>query len=134
LAGDREAETFLDAAVETIDAVLELARRYAAVARAAGRDDLAEVLQRAPAHPAASFHQALQALRLCHAVLWLSGHYHCGLGRLDQYLWPYLEADLAEGRLVRGGSPGTAGGVLHQPEQGQRPLSRASSRATTANR
>ena len=100
LAGDREAEIFLDAAVETIDAVLELAGRYAAVARAAGRDDLAEALQRAPAYPAASFHQALQALRLCHAVLWLSGHYHCGLGRLDQYLWPYLEADLAEGRLV----------------------------------
>ena len=100
LAGDREAETFLDAAVETIDAVLELARRYAAAARAAGRHDVAEALQRVPAHPANSFHQALQALRLCHAVLWLSGHYHCGLGRLDQYLWPYLEADLAEGRLV----------------------------------
>ncbi len=100
LAGDREAETFLDAGVETIDAVLELARRYAEAARAGGRDDLAQVLQRAPAHPAATFHEALQALRLCHAVLWLSGHYHCGLGRLDQYLWPYLEADLAEGRLV----------------------------------
>ena len=80
--------------------MLELARRYAAAAMALGRDDLAEVLQRVPAHPAASFHEALQALRLCHAVLWLSGHYHCGLGRLDQYLWPYLEADLAEGRLV----------------------------------
>ncbi len=100
LAGDREALIFLDAAIECIDAVLELARRYAAAAMALGRDDLAEVLQRAPAHPAASFHEALQALRLCHAVLWLSGHYHCGLGRLDQYLWPYLEADLAEGRLV----------------------------------
>lgn len=99
LAGDREAETFLDAAVETIDAVLELASRYAAVARALGRDDVADTLQRAPAHPAATFHQALQALRLCHAALWLSGHYHCGLGRLDQYLWPYLEADLAEGRI-----------------------------------
>jgi hypothetical protein len=56
LAGDREAETFLDAAVETIDAVLELARRYAAVARAVGRDDLAEALRRAPAYPAATFH------------------------------------------------------------------------------
>ena len=100
LSGDREAEIFLDAATETIDAVLELAGRYAAVARAAGREDLARALQHAPAHPAHSFHQALQALRLCHAVLWLSGHYHCGLGRLDQYLWPYLEADLAEGRLV----------------------------------
>ena len=99
MAGDREAETFLDAAVETINAVLELAGRYAAAARACGRDDLAEALQWAPAHPAATFRQALQALRLCQAVLWPSGHYHCGLGRLDQYLWPYLEADLAEGRL-----------------------------------
>jgi formate C-acetyltransferase len=99
LAGDCEAETFLAAAVETIDAVLELASRYAALARALGRDDVADTLQRAPAHPAATFRQALQALRLCHAVLWLSGHYHCGLGRLDQYLWPYLQADLAEGRL-----------------------------------
>src|SRR5208337_3229604 len=61
LAGDREAETFLDAGVETIDAVLELARRYAEAARAGGRDDLAQVLQRAPAHPAATFHEALQA-------------------------------------------------------------------------
>ena len=100
LAGNREAETFLDAAAETIDAVLELAGRYAAAARAAGRDDAADALQRVPAHPAANFRQALQAVRLCHAVLWLSGHYHCGLGRLDQYLWPYLEADLAEGRLT----------------------------------
>ena len=55
LAGDREAEIFLDAAVETIDAVLELAGRYAAVARAAGRDDLAEALQRRrPIPPTAS--------------------------------------------------------------------------------
>ncbi|MEJ2459906.1 MAG: pyruvate formate lyase family protein [Novosphingobium sp.] len=99
MAGDREAEIFLDAAVETIDAVLELARRYAVAARALGRDDLADILERVPAHPAASFHQMLQSLRLNHAVLWLSGHYHCGLGRIDQYLWPYLQADLAEGRL-----------------------------------
>ena len=34
-----------------------------------------------------------------HAVVWLSGHYHVGLGRFDQYMWPYLEADLREGRL-----------------------------------
>ena len=54
-----------------------------------------------PPIPPSSFHEALQALRLCHAVLWLSGHYHCGLGRLDQYLWPYLEADLAGGRLTQ---------------------------------
>jgi formate C-acetyltransferase len=34
------------------------------------------------------------------AAVWLSGHHHVGLGRLDQYLWPYLADDLASGRLV----------------------------------
>ena len=33
------------------------------------------------------------------AAVWLSGHYHVGLGRLDQYLWPWLDDDLATGRL-----------------------------------
>ena len=99
MAADAEAVEFLDCAIETIDAVLALARRYAEAARAKGRPDVADVLDRVPAHPAATFHEALQSLRLCHAVLWLSGHYHCGLGRFDQYMWPYLKADLEAGRL-----------------------------------
>jgi len=102
MASNAEAVEFLDGAVESIDAVLALARRYAETARRQGRDDIADVLDRVPAQPAATFHEALQALRLCHAVLWLSGHYHCGLGRFDQYMWPYLEADLKAGRLDEG--------------------------------
>ena len=33
-------------------------------------------------------------------MLWLSGHYHVGLGRFDQYMWPFLAADLQAGRLT----------------------------------
>ncbi len=40
-------------------------------------------------------------MRLCHAVVWLGGNYHVGLGRFDQYIWPYLQADLVSGRLTR---------------------------------
>jgi formate C-acetyltransferase len=29
----------------------------------------------------------------------MAGHHHVGLGRFDQYLWPYLEADVRAGRL-----------------------------------
>jgi len=101
---DVEAVEFLDCAIETIDAVLALARRYADAARRIGRHDVAEILEQVPAQPANSFHEALQGLRLCHAVLWLGGHYHCGLGRFDQYMWPYLKADLAEGRLDTSGA------------------------------
>jgi len=95
---------FLEGAIETIDAVLALAGRYAEAARRMGRADLAEVLDRVPAQPAATLHEALQSLRLCHAALWMSGHYHCGLGRFDQYMWPYLQADLAAGRLDTAGA------------------------------
>ncbi len=100
LANDPEAGEFLDSAIESIDAVLGLARRYAAEARTLGHEDLAKLLERVPARPACTFHEALQSLRLCHSVVWLGGNYHVGLGRLDQYLWPYLEADLAAGRLT----------------------------------
>jgi formate C-acetyltransferase len=99
LADDPTAVEFLTAAVETIDAVLDLARRYAEEARAQGRPDLAEILDHVPANRPRTFHEALQSLRLMHAVAWLSGHYHVGLGRFDQYMWPYLEADLRAGRL-----------------------------------
>ncbi len=97
--GDDEAVEFLDAATETIDAVLALAARYEAEARRLGMPEVAAVLARVPARPARSFHEALQALRLLHAVVWLSGHHHVGLGRIDQYLWPYLASDLERGHL-----------------------------------
>ena len=96
---DPAALEFLDGALETIDAVLALAQRYAAAARQQNRPDLAEMLEHVPANPPRTFHEALQALRLTQAVVWLSGHYHVGLGRFDQYMGPYLQADLAAGRL-----------------------------------
>jgi len=99
LSDDPEAVEFLAAAVETIDAVLDLAHRYAEAARRQGRKDLAAIFDHVPAHAPRTFHEALQSLRLMHAVTWLSGHYHVGLGRFDQYMWPYLEADFREGRL-----------------------------------
>jgi pyruvate-formate lyase len=104
LEGDGEAAEFLTAAIETIDAVLDLARRYARRAEELGRHDLVAIFDRVPASPPATFHQALQFLRLVHAILWLSGHYHVGLGRFDQYMWPYLAADLQAGRLDLAGA------------------------------
>jgi formate C-acetyltransferase len=100
MAADPAAVEFLDSAIETIDAVLALAAHYREAASRAGRHDVAEILARVPAYPSRTLHEALQALRLVHAVLWLGGHYQCGLGRFDQYLWPYLAADLAVGRLT----------------------------------
>lgn len=68
-------------------------------ARTMDRDDVADTLERVPGLPPRTFSEALQSLRLMHAVVWLSGHYHVGLGRFDQYMWPYLKADLDSGQL-----------------------------------
>ena len=97
---DPQAVEFLDCAIETIDAVLTLAGRYAETARQIGNDVVAEMLEHVPAHKPKGFHEALQSLRLLQAVIWFNGHYHAGLGRLDQYLWPYLKSDLGCGRLT----------------------------------
>ncbi len=95
---------FIDASLETIDAVLALAGRYASEARARNMHDVADRLEHVPAGAPQSFHDALQSMRFMHAIVWLSGHHHVGLGRLDQYLWPYLAADLDEGRLDDAGA------------------------------
>jgi formate C-acetyltransferase len=100
MADDPQALEFLDSAIETIDAVLALAARYAQEAARLGRADLAAVLEAVPAHPAHTFREALQSLRLCQAVVWLGGNYHVGLGRFDQYMAPYLQSDLQVGTLT----------------------------------
>jgi pyruvate-formate lyase len=99
LAGDSIAVDALRASIVTIDAVLALAEAYACEADRLGRSELAERLRHVPANQPRTFEEALQSLRLLQAAVWLSGHHHVGLGRLDQYMWPYLEGDLAAGRL-----------------------------------
>ncbi len=102
--GDDEGATFImNARLSTI-AVLELVARYREAAEARGLTEIAATLARVPAHGARTFHEALQALRILHYCMWCEGEYHCGLGRIDQYLLPYFEADLAEGRLTEAGA------------------------------
>jgi len=94
------------------DAAMTLGARHAAAARAkADAADgaarvawlaVADVCARVPAQPARTFREALQALWFAHMLtVWEDGVNANGLGRVDQYLWPYLDADLQAGRLTR---------------------------------
>ena len=98
--GDAEGELFLSNAKLSAQAVLDLAARYRAAAEARGLAIVAETLAQVPAKGARTFHEALQSLRILHYAMWCEGEYHCGLGRIDQYLFPYLDADLKAGRLT----------------------------------
>ena len=85
----------------SIDAVLGLTARYERAARDAGDPALADVLRQVPAGPARTFREALQSLRVLHFAMWCEGDYHNTLGRFDQYMAPYLKADLEAGRETR---------------------------------
>lgn len=95
--GDAEGIEFLENAMLSVKAVIDLAERYDAAG--AARPSYHAV---APAlrHGARTLHEALQTLRILHYAMWCEGEYHCGLGRIDQYLFPYYEADVKAGRLT----------------------------------
>lgn len=100
--------TFLDSVVVAIDGVVEYAARLAVrcerAADQAGAERAAELramaanLRQAPAGPAHSFWQALQSVWLLHMVFHATMNGNA-MGRLDQYAWPYLRADLEAGAL-----------------------------------
>jgi pyruvate formate-lyase/glycerol dehydratase family glycyl radical enzyme len=68
--------------------------------RAAELDELAQVLARVPAQPARTFHEALQSVITTWVALHQESFQHgISFGRIDQYLWPYYQHDLAQGRI-----------------------------------
>ena len=97
---DAEGVEFLENAALAAKAVLGLAERYRAAAEERGLSDIAATLARVPLMGARTLHEALQSLRILHYAMWCEGEYHCGLGRMDQYLFPYYDADVRSGRLT----------------------------------
>lgn len=69
-----------------IDAVLAYADRY---------EDPA--LSRAVRTGAKGYLEALNVFRILHFSLWASNVYHNTVGRFDQYMWPFLKADMEKG-------------------------------------
>jgi pyruvate-formate lyase len=101
---------FWQAAVIVCEALITYARRYARLARElAGKEtgaarkaelnEIAAVCERVPEHPARTFHEAVQCLNFVMVGRGLEAMYPLLIGRLDQYLRPYFEKDLEEGRL-----------------------------------
>ena len=57
------------------------------------------LLTRVPFEPASAFHEAVQSLWFAFAFTRLTGNWS-GIGRIDEILGPYLEKDLADGRIT----------------------------------
>ena len=66
-------------------------------ARALGNTRLCDALERVPLYPATNFFEACTFVRAMMYFLRRSGATHLGLGRFDQYMYPYYLADKARG-------------------------------------
>lgn len=119
---------FYQAILTVVDAVRTFAARYAALAREQAADlqhkqeaqtqaadkksaettqriaelnRMAEALDWVPYHPARTFYEAVQALWLVHDILQIESNGHSlSYGRMDQYLNPFYERDLAAGIIT----------------------------------
>jgi pyruvate-formate lyase len=104
---------FLEGVILALDAAAGIGDRFAVKARElADREDdagrKAELLSIAtacdwvPAHPAKTFHEAIQSVWFVHILHALDNEHASGMGpgRPDQYLYPYYKKDLEEGRIT----------------------------------
>jgi len=100
---------FLDSVIISLDAVMAYADRLAAHCDAQARTQtdplraselrqMAANLRQVPAGPAQTFWQALQSVWTLH-MCFHSTLDALAVGRLDQFVWPYLKADLDAGRI-----------------------------------
>ena len=101
---------FWKSAIIVLEAVINHARRYAALAREMAEKEtdsaakerlqkIAEVCEYVPEHPARNFHEALQSMAFCNLAKMLENpiQNYCHWGRADQYLYPYFINDLKNG-------------------------------------
>ncbi|MBL9172189.1 MAG: hypothetical protein JNL10_01520 [Verrucomicrobiales bacterium] len=106
-------KAFLEAVLITCDAMTHWSQRYAALARESAAkepdpkrkeelEQIAAICDWVPENPARTFREALQAqwwAQLFNRIEQTSSA--LGQGRMDQYLLPFYQKDLAEGRITK---------------------------------
>ena len=96
-AESEEKRAFGNEMLEYLNGYIEDSIAHRADALAQGNTRLCEAMKRVPLYPATSFFEACLAIRAIIYFLRRSGATHLGLGRFDQYLYPYYLADKARG-------------------------------------
>jgi len=104
----------LKSIVIMFEAVITFARRHAALAhemadktkdsaRKAELLKIADVCEHVPAEPPRDFWEAVQSVRFMHLAAWKESpeRAEVGIGRIDQFWYPYYKADIESGKLTR---------------------------------
>jgi len=105
---------FLQGVIMALEAAAEIGERFAARARELAEKEgdsqrkaellkIAEVCDWVPANPARTFYEAIQSVWFTHILHALDNGHGTGMGpgRPDQYLYPYYESDIKEGRITK---------------------------------
>ncbi len=109
---DTRKYTFYKAAAITTEAAMTLCKRYGEAAKAKAEDtadakrkaeleQISEDLFYISENPVKTFRQALQGIMM-YQIFYVSetSNPSAAFGRLDQYVWPYLEKELDEGTIT----------------------------------
>ena len=103
---------FYCAIIIVAEAVVTFAQRYAALAEKTAVDETSEsrkaeliemagILRKVPNGPAETFHEAVQSVWLVHLALQIESNGHSlSYGRMDQFLYPYYQRDIENGKLT----------------------------------
>lgn len=96
--GDEKAKEFYDGVIIMLDALEEWNGKHVAVLERMGKTEEAEICKRVPKYPARTFREAVQCFFMQFIVV-MKENPHGGNspGRLDYFLWPFLERDLKNG-------------------------------------
>ena len=111
--GNAKKYWFLQAVITANEAVINFAHRYAEKLEQLAKTEqdpvrkkelaeMAENCRVVPENPPQTFWQALQAIFFIHAAIHIETNgIAISFGRFDQYMWPYYEKDIREGRLTK---------------------------------
>lgn len=110
--GALEQKEPLEAVIIALKAAINFAKRYAVLVRemvGAETDPkrktelirIAEHCERVPGNPARTFWEAMQSLWFAHLIVQIESNGHSmGYGRFDQFMYPFYQKDIDEGRIT----------------------------------
>ncbi len=104
---DPQKAAYLNGMLRSLDGFIRLIQNHLTSAQALKNDpaypyaaEICENLEGILAHPPATFAESLQLVWMIHTAFHLELRYAMALGRMDQYLYPYYEADIKAGRIT----------------------------------
>ncbi len=110
--GALEQKEFLEAVSIALKSAINFAKRYAVLAREMADKEtdskrkaelikIAEHCEWVPGNPARTFWEAMQSLWFAHLIVQIESNGHSmGYGRFDQFMYPFYQKDIDEGRIT----------------------------------